>query len=157
MVYRREFWQRSPQPNCRAQANLRQTVRADSSAKSDQRFPAQAHSAEFCASTRSNLPMSNSAQFVSCTSFFNQRWTKLMGTSTSLGNEQEQARPVSLPRGVSVPAGRPDFIRVPFSKGGHIHIESCCIRCNFRILAWLGNFDEQEQQHALECRGLRAD
>jgi hypothetical protein len=82
-----------------------------------------------------------------------------MGATTSFGNEQaEQVGTTALPSGsVPGPPRRLGFTRVPFSKNGRVHIESCCERCNFRILEWLDDFDDQERRHTAECPGPRAE
>lgn len=51
------------------------------------------------------------------------------------------------------PASPLDFTRVPFSRKGRVHIESCCNQCNFRNLGRLDDFDYEEQQHSAECGG----
>ncbi len=89
----------------------------------------------------------------------NQFVAGCMGASTSLDNEQEeQVRTAALPcGGMPFPPSPLDFTRMSFSKNGRVHIESCCNRCNFRILGRLNDFDCQERQHAAECGGPQAE
>jgi len=78
-----------------------------------------------------------------------------MRVSASLGNEQsEQVTIAVLPGSGMSLAPRPlDFTRVPFSKNGRVHVESCCSQCNFRMLKSTDDFDDQERRHAAECQG----
>jgi len=82
-----------------------------------------------------------------------------MGASTSLGNEQGEQVRLATPSdsGMSIPTRPLDFARVPFSKNGLVHVESCCSRCNFRMVKWTGDFDDQERRHAAECQGPRPE
>src|SRR5580765_6494842 len=54
--------------------------------------------------------------------------------------------------GIALPSRLPDFTRVPFSKNGRVHVESCCSQCNFRMLKSNDDFDDQERRHAAECQ-----
>ena len=82
-----------------------------------------------------------------------------MSVSASLGNERgKQVTIVVLPgAGMSLPPSPTDFKRVPFSKNGRVHVESCCSQCNFRMLTSTGGFDNQERRHAAECQGPRPE
>ena len=82
-----------------------------------------------------------------------------MSVSASLGNEQgEQVTMAVLPdSGMSLPARPLDFTRVPFSKHGRVHVESCCSQCNFRMLKSTDDFDDQERRHAAVCQGPRPE
>jgi hypothetical protein len=82
-----------------------------------------------------------------------------MSVSASLGDEQgEQVTIAGLPGGGMSLLPRPQaFTRVPFSKGGRVHVESCCSQCNFRMLNSTDDFDDQERRHAAECQGPRPE
>lgn len=82
-----------------------------------------------------------------------------MSVSASLENQKaEQVTMTALPgSGMSLPPWPLDFTRVPFSKNGRVHVESCCNQCNFRILKWIDDFDAQERSHAAECQGPRPE
>ena len=70
----------------------------------------------------------------------------------------EQVAKAALPSSaISRLSGSSDFTRVSFSKNGRVHVESCCSQCNFRMLKSLDAFDDQERQHAAECRGPRQE
>jgi hypothetical protein len=82
-----------------------------------------------------------------------------MDVSSSLGNGQSGQVAISASPGtrVSLPPRSLGFARLPFSKNGRVHVESCCSQCNFRILKWLEDFDDQEQRHSTECPGRRPE
>lgn len=82
-----------------------------------------------------------------------------MGAGTSLRNEQGGQVTLTAPSdsGMSIPTRPLDFARASFSKNGRVHVESCCSRCNFRMVKWIGDFDEQEWPHASECQGPRPE
>ena len=53
---------------------------------------------------------------------------------------------------------KPNFTRAQFSRNGRVHTESCCNHCGFRITATTSDsFDNEEQEHALSCRGSEAE
>jgi len=82
-----------------------------------------------------------------------------MAVRESLGNAQgEQVTVAALPgSGMLLRPRALDFTRVPFSKNGRVHVESCCNQCNFRMLKWIDDFDDQEWRHAAECQGSRPE
>jgi hypothetical protein len=82
-----------------------------------------------------------------------------MSVSVRLGNEKgEQVTMTALPgSGSSLPPRPLDFTRVPFSKNGRVHVESCCNHCNFRMLKWIDDLDDQERRHAAECQGPKPE
>jgi hypothetical protein len=82
-----------------------------------------------------------------------------MGTSQSLANEQGAVITVGALPGaaVSLPSKFLGFTRVSFSKNGRVHVESCCDQCNFRILEWRADFDQQERRHSADCSGRRSE
>jgi hypothetical protein len=49
------------------------------------------------------------------------------------------------------------FTRMSFIKNGRVHVESCCERCNFRILEWRKDFRRQERRHEAECSGTQVE
>jgi len=77
----------------------------------------------------------------------------------SLGNEQRDQITISASSGsgILLRTRFMGFTRVPFSKNGRVHVESCCDQCNLRILEWHNDFDEQERRHAAECPGRRSE
>ena len=82
-----------------------------------------------------------------------------MSVSASLGNERgEPVTMTALPgSGMSLPPRPLDFTRLPFSKNGRVPVESCCSQCNFRMLKWIDDLDDQERRHAAECQGPRPE
>ena len=86
----------------------------------------------------------------------NENGLEFMDVSTSLGNVQVGQILSSPGDLMSLPPSL-GFARLPFSKNGRVHVESCCSQCNFRILKWHEDFDDQEQRHTAECRGRRPE
>jgi hypothetical protein len=81
-----------------------------------------------------------------------------MRMSASPGNGQgEQVTTDVLPDIGPFPPRPLDFTRVLFSKNGRVHVESCCSKCNFRMLKSTDDFDDQERRHATECQGRRPE
>jgi hypothetical protein len=82
-----------------------------------------------------------------------------MSVSASLANEKgKQVTVTVLPgSGMSLPRRPLDFTRLLFSKYGRVHVESCCNQCNFRMLKWIDDFDDQERRHAAQCQGPRPE
>jgi len=82
-----------------------------------------------------------------------------MSVIANSGNDKgEQVTMAVVPGiGIALPPRPPDFARVPFSKNGRVHVESCCSRCNFRMLKSNDDFNDQERRHAAECHGPRPE
>ena len=51
-----------------------------------------------------------------------------------------------------------NFTRGSFAKNGRVHIESCCDRCCFRIVARTDeDFDNEERAHVASCEGSQTE